>query len=313
MKISFITTVYNEEKTIDVFLDSLLEQTQLPDEIIIVDGGSRDNTINKIVQKAKQIQHKKIKFTLIEKEGNRSVGRNEAITHAKGEIIVCSDAGNRLDKQWLEYIVKPFVHRSTDVVAGYYNGVAHTVWQKALIPYVLVMPDKIDPDNFLPATRSMAFKKSIWQKMGGFPEEYAHNEDYVFARKLRDTHIKITFVKDAVVNWLPPRTIRQTFRMFWRFAYGDIEAGIVRPKVIFIFFRYLLALCLLGIALNSHVGWLYAVIVFFFIAYVFWAINKNYRYVHSVHALYLLPFLQFLSDAAVMSGSCSGFLQRKKK
>ena len=45
MKISFITTVFNEEKTIRAFFDSLFSQSKLPDEIVIVDGGSNDNTI----------------------------------------------------------------------------------------------------------------------------------------------------------------------------------------------------------------------------------------------------------------------------
>jgi glycosyltransferase involved in cell wall biosynthesis len=48
MKISFITTVFNEEKTIDRFFESLLGQTKAPDEIVIVDGGSTDDTLKVI-------------------------------------------------------------------------------------------------------------------------------------------------------------------------------------------------------------------------------------------------------------------------
>lgn len=47
--VSFITTVYNEEKDITEFLESLMGQTYLPGEIIIVDGGSVDLTFNKIL------------------------------------------------------------------------------------------------------------------------------------------------------------------------------------------------------------------------------------------------------------------------
>ena len=45
-KISFITTVYNEEDSIVEFLQSLKAQTCLPDEMIIVDGGSTDKTFD---------------------------------------------------------------------------------------------------------------------------------------------------------------------------------------------------------------------------------------------------------------------------
>ncbi|MCL5070004.1 MAG: glycosyltransferase [Actinobacteria bacterium] len=44
--VSFISTVYNEEKSIAVFLKSFFEQSYLPEEIIFVDGGSKDNTVN---------------------------------------------------------------------------------------------------------------------------------------------------------------------------------------------------------------------------------------------------------------------------
>ena len=48
MKISFVTTVFNEEKTINKLLDSIKKQTVYPDEVIIVDGGSTDNTLSVI-------------------------------------------------------------------------------------------------------------------------------------------------------------------------------------------------------------------------------------------------------------------------
>ena len=48
MKTSFITTVLNEEKTIEGLLESLNNQTLKPDEIVIVDGGSTDRTIAEI-------------------------------------------------------------------------------------------------------------------------------------------------------------------------------------------------------------------------------------------------------------------------
>ena len=48
VKATFITTVYNEETSVKEFLDSLFSQSKLPDEIIIVDGGSSDRTVAEI-------------------------------------------------------------------------------------------------------------------------------------------------------------------------------------------------------------------------------------------------------------------------
>lgn len=305
MKISFITTVFNEEKTIKQFLSSVFSQTKSPNEIIVVDGGSNDETISSIKLSIKG-KHKDLKIKILTKKGNRSVGRNEAIRHATGDVIVCSDSGNILDKNWVKHITEPFKNRNVSVVAGYYEGIAENVFQKCVIPYTLVMPDKVDPHNFLPATRSVAFTKKIWEKVGGFNEKLSHNEDYAFAKKLRDEKARIVFRKDAIVYWLPRNTLKQTYIMFLRFAYGDAEARIWRPKVVFLFIRYFLFLLLLVLSIVLHAYMFLEFFIFLLILYIIWAIAKNYRYVNDVRAFFWLPVLQFTADFAVVEGTIGG-------
>jgi len=48
LRTTLICTVLNEEKTIGKFLDSIASQSKFPNEIIIVDGGSEDKTVQKI-------------------------------------------------------------------------------------------------------------------------------------------------------------------------------------------------------------------------------------------------------------------------
>jgi len=307
MKISLITTVFNEEKTIDRFLTSIFQQSKLPDEVLIVDGGSKDGTVKSIKDKLASSKYKG-KFHISIKEGNRSVGRNEAIMHATGDIIACSDAGNILDKKWIERITEPFRNKNIDVVAGYYEGLAKNIFQKCLIPYALVMPDKVDSNTFLPATRSIAFTKAIWEKTGGFDERLSHNEDYAFARKLKDVGARIIFAKDAIVYWIPRNTFKEAFIMFFRFAYGDAEAEIYRPKVVFLFSRYVLGTALIIFFFIIHSHLILNSIYFIFILYILWSILKNYRYVNHWKAFYLLPLLQFTADFAVILGTITGLL-----
>lgn len=326
MEISFITTIYNEEKNISEFLDSLLNQTKLPDEIIIVDGGSSDKTldiINHVIARrydeailsnkpssfilwSIQLKNKKIIFKILLKKGNRSVGRNEAVNNASGEIITCSDSGNILDKHWLENITKPFLKKNVDVVAGYYQGKPANIFQKCLIPYVLVMPDKVDPGTFLPAARSIAFTKSIWEKVGGFDEKLSHNEDYVFAKKLKKTGTKIVFAKNAIVNWIPRNSYKEAFIMFFRFAFGDAEAGILRTNVIFLFVRYTFGLFLLYLFFLYKLQYVAFLMLVLLLLYFVWTVNKNYNYVKDIRAFYTLPQLQLTADIAVMSGTIAG-------
>lgn len=325
MKISFVATVFNEEETVGKLLESLAVQSRMPDEIIIVDGGSTDKTLSILAkftsEEPKSLLRHHPRWKAFTKPGNRAVGRNEAIRNATGDVIVCSDAGCVLDRDWVKKITKPFskdvhlggVHSATsevgdpsveiDVVAGYYAAKTSSIFQKCLVPYVLVMPDKVDPDNFLPASRTMAFRKSVWEKAGGFPEEYSHNEDYVFAKKLKKISANIVFAKDAIVYWMPRKNLKQAFIMFFRFALGDAQAGIFRPKVLLIFLRYFLGVLLVF----SYFNTLYVILIL----YSLWSILKNYRYVKHWQAILILPILQIVSDIAVLSGTIWG-IQNKR-
>lgn len=309
LKISLVCTVFNEEKTITQFLESVDTQSRFPDEIIIVDGGSTDNTVKKISEFIFKISKNTPTIKLIFKDGNRSVGRNAGIKNAKGNIMVSSDSGCILDKNWIREIIKPFSDKKIDVVAGYYKGVSKNIFQKCLIPYVLVMEDKIDEKEFLPATRSMAFKKTVWEKVGGFDKKLSHNEDYSFANKLKAAGVKMVFAKKAIVNWIPRNNLKQAFVMFFRFALGDIQAKLYREKVVYIFLRYIVALYLILLSGVERSKYLYGFDFLCLILYAVWSITKNYGYVRSFKAFFYLPLLQFTSDVAVLSGTALGLIQ----
>lgn len=311
IRLSLIVTVYNEEKFIIKLLDSILNQSQLPDEIIIVDGGSKDKTLSKISEYKTLMQNKNLpSLKVLSKKGNRSVGRNEAVRNSKGKIILCTDSGNILDKKWVEEITKPFKDKTVDVVAGYYSGLSKNVFQKSLIPYVLVMKDRVNEDNFLPATRSMAFKKDVWKSIGGFDEKFSHNEDYVFAKNLEKNNIKIVFNKKAIVNWIPGKNLKQAFVMFFRFALGDSQANIYRDKVIYIFLRYAFALYLILLSAIMKSIYLNIFVASCFFIYLLWSILKNYKYVNNIKAIFFLPIIQFTSDFAVLKGTSIGVMQK---
>jgi cellulose synthase/poly-beta-1,6-N-acetylglucosamine synthase-like glycosyltransferase len=307
-RISLIVTTYNEEKTIGKLIDSIAKQSKIPSEIIVVDGGSNDRTIEVLEKKLKTYKNK-LYIKIINKIGNRSVGRNEAVNKASGDIILCTDAGCILDKDWIKNITKPFEDKSVDVVAGYYKGLSKNIFQKSLIPYVLVMEDRINND-FLPATRSMAFKKYAWKKVNGFNEKLSHNEDYDFANNLKKSKLKIVFAKNAIVYWVPRKNLKEAFIMFFRFALGDVQANLLRDKVIYIFLRYIFAGYLIILSFIERSVYLYLFIALCFLGYVLWSIWKNYKYVVDLKAIFYLPILQFLSDLAVLFGTIAGLVQR---
>src|SRR5688500_5065742 len=115
--ISLIATVLNEGNSIRALLDSRASQTRRPDEIVLVDGGSMDNTPDIIRSYADQLPIK----LLIEPGCNISEGRNAAIRAASGEVIAATDAGVRLENDWLEKLTAPFFENpNTQIVAGFF-------------------------------------------------------------------------------------------------------------------------------------------------------------------------------------------------
>jgi glycosyltransferase involved in cell wall biosynthesis len=308
MKITLISTVMNESENIRLFLDSILNQSKKLNEVIIIDGNSNDPTSKILKEYIVKFKKQNIKYLTKIIPGNRAVGRNKAIELSSCDLIVCSDAGCILDKDWVKNITIPIKNKKADVVAGYYKGITNSIFQKCLIPYVLVMPDRVDPYKFLPATRSMAFTKKIWKKAQGFPEKYSDNEDFVFAHKLKVIGARIIFVKEALVYWIPVRNLVHAYNMFFRFAKGDIEAKILRPKVILINVRYILGILLLLLAIINKDIILLMLFSVLLVLYIVWAIMKNYKYVNNYKAIVILPILQFVSDIAVIGGTLTGLI-----
>lgn len=314
MKISFITTVLNEEKTIVRFLDSLISQSKMPHEIIIADGGSTDKTLEKISNFTNLIGNKvwgkKVKFKIIIKKGNIATGRNEAIKSSKGDIIVGADAGCVLDKDWIKKITEPFDDKHIHVVAGFYRPVVRNLFEKCLSCYTCVMADRVDPQAFLPSSRSIAFRKKAWEEVGGYPEHLDTCEDLVFARNLKRKGFKFVFVPAAVVYWQQRKNLREAFAQFFRYARGDGEAGYFRLQTPLLFARYLIGLSLVFIFFVFKSVYLLFAVCFLLFSYFVWAIGKNYGYVRRFRAIFILPVLQLVADIAVIAGITIGLAKR---
>ncbi|HZZ98435.1 MAG TPA: glycosyltransferase [Candidatus Saccharimonadia bacterium] len=294
-KVTLIITVKNEANNISELLHSIEAQSTLPDEVVIADGGSTDTTL--------QILHSwkpNFRVKILKKPGNRSIGRNAAINAASHPLIAITDAGCVLDKSWLTELLKAFAP-TVEVVAGYYKALANTSFERAAAAYMLVMPEHINAQEFLPATRSMALRKKTWEKIGKFDERYTFNEDYVFAKKLKKQQVQMAFAEKAIVFWHPPTTWNAFFLQVYKFAYGDAYAGILRSKVVLIFARYLIFLLL---SVVPFVFW--PVIA----AYFIWAVVKSYKHVGSIDAILLLPIMQVGTDLTVMAGTLLGGAQR---
>jgi glycosyltransferase involved in cell wall biosynthesis len=316
MKVSVVATVLNEADTITSLLGSLLHQTKNPTEIIVVDGGSSDGTYEVL----KDIEEKNKKVRIYKSMTNIAQGRNLAIDKAKYKVIAQIDGGCIASPDWLEKIVKPLQDKKIGVSAGFYKMVTENLIQEASAPFLGVTPERFDPRSFLPSGRSIAFRKSVWEEVGGYSENLQWGEDTLFNYHILKKGIKIARVPNATVSWSPPNTLPEVFNKFYMYAIGDAQTGIWwhpgknlcthNIKIMSIFARYLIGLSALVLSIFS-LFFLY-ILILGFILYTSWSLYKMRNEVKNQFSLMLVPLIQIISDVAVMSGFLSGSLRSPK-
>lgn len=240
--VSLVTTVKNEERSIDSFLDSVFRQSRLPDEVIVVDGGSNDRTLACIRTWAER----QPTLRLIEApDANIAAGRNIAIGHARGQVIAVTDAGTVLDPGWLELLVRPLLlEGGVGVAAGFFEPGGTTTLERAISVVITPRISEVDPDEFLPSSRSIAFRRDLWAQVGGYPEWLRHCEDLVFDFSLRDAGATFTFVPEARVTWRARSTLAGFFRQYFDYARGDGRALLWTHRHALRYSAYTLAIAL---------------------------------------------------------------------
>lgn len=217
--ISLIITTYNEEQVIGSLLEDILNQTIKPSELVIVDGGSTDSTIEKIKKHGDFLNASGIVLVLRREEGaNIAQGRNIAIKIAKNENILVTDAGCRLDQSWVEEISLPLLEGRADLVGGFFRPLAHNPFQEVLAKLTTTeRPGK----GFLPSSRSVAFKKSLWAKVGGYPEWLPWGEDTLFDALCLKEGARYTIAERAIVHWEVRKDYKAMLKQFYRYGFGD--------------------------------------------------------------------------------------------
>ena len=316
MKVALCITTYNEEKSIQKLLESIFFQTFLPNEIVIVDGGSGDRTVAIISDFQVKIHREFPDILFRLKRSKRRIGiakgRNLAVKSAKYPIIAMTDAGCYLEKHWVERLTKPFLTKDTDVVAGFYHMVGRSSFQIALKPFVGIMPDKYDKEAFLPSTRSIAFKKNIWKKVGGFNEDLDRaGEDSEFNLRIREKKGKIVRVKNASVGWEVPDSFPRALKKFFYYARGDAQVGRLTSShnihVIGIFIRYVVIIGFIWGTIRYGFSVLpVLVLVYLYFSWSFW---KAYKYKKSWKVGLWGTIIQMGCDGSVMTGFLAGFLK----
>lgn len=248
-------TVKNEADSLPRLFESLALQTKLPDEIIVADGGSTDDTVDLLRQAAPRYQLRVLEC----RDANISQGRNAAIRDTDAEVIASIDAGVRLDPHWFENISAPLLGEPTlpitaeagslavkadrvSVVSGFFLPDPHGAFETALAAATLPELRDIQPDTFLPSSRSIAFRRTAWERVNGYPEWLDYCEDLIFDFDLRRAGMQFQFQPNALVYFRPRSTLGKFFKQYYLYARGDGKANLWWKRHLLRYLTYLIAI-----------------------------------------------------------------------
>ena len=319
VKVSVIVTVLNEGPAIRHLVNSLSAQTRPPDEVVVVDGGSIDDTVSALRAAAEE-NHLPLRV-LVEPGANISRGRNVAIAAASGDVIASTDAGVRLSRDWLATLVAPFeTQKPPEVVSGVFVPDPHNPFETAMAATVLPTLSEINPDRFLPSSRSVAFTRSAWQLVGGYPEWLDFCEDLVFDIRLHERFHPFGFAPQAAAYFRPRSSLHSFFRQYYQYARGDGKAGLWHRRHLIRYLTYLAALPLL-VVLGWHVSawcWIAGIIIggigLFGTPYRrLWPWLRQMSGRSRLRAILWVPIIRLTGDIAKMIGYPVGLVWRLRR
>ena len=316
MKVSVIVPVRDEEHSIRELLDSLLDQTRPPDEIVITDGGSVDATpqiIETYIQRGAPVRLLRAGPALPGR------GRNLGAVAAQFDWLAFTDAGIRLHRDWLENLAARVERdEAIDVVYGAWEPVTDTLFKKcAAIAYV--PPPVAQADGAVMRPRSIAsalLRRDAWAAVDGFPEDLRSAEDVLFMDRLQQAGYRTVFEPRAQVHWNLRPNLGSTFKRFLIYSRSNIRAGLWRQWQATILGRYAVLLVLLVLALIVDPRWVWVPVLAWLLLLAARAVVSIRRNRHCYPASFLQNFLRVfvivpllaVLDAAAIAGSVQWLL-----
>ncbi len=184
MNISVVIPIYNEAKYIERCLKSLRQQTFKPKEIILVDDGSTDETLE-IVHKLQATSYKLI--ILHQTHKGAGAARNLGAKSATGDILVFVDADMEFSLDFLENLVAPIISGQTKGTFSKDEYVKnwHNPWARAWNYCIGLRSSRAIPENYPPtAPVFRGILKSEFDRVAGYDENRGYDDDWTLSEKL---------------------------------------------------------------------------------------------------------------------------------
>ena len=201
MKISIITATYNSSATIARCLASVNEQSHIDIEHIIIDGASKDNTLEIINSSPNRVRK-----IISEPDNGIYDALNKGIKLATGDAIGFLHSDDTLGSPTtLENIAKLFKTKQKGNVTpdGVHGNLLFTDKQDAVVRtwYGKPFERKNVKYGWMPSHPTLFLKREVYEKLGGFDTSFRIAGDYNFMLKVMlDEEISLEFLPEIITR-----------------------------------------------------------------------------------------------------------------
>lgn len=188
-KISIIIPIYNREQFLKECLESVLQQTHQNFELLLVDDGSTDTSLE-IIKSFQEQDNRILVFT--KKNGGVSSARNLALDHVTGKYIMFLDSDDRFHKDLLSHLLKNLMEAHADIsicdveieINGKINNSTNKLIKKSVFTPEVGVKDLTDQSKYLGYVTNKLFKTElIKENQITFNESIHIYEDQLFTLK----------------------------------------------------------------------------------------------------------------------------------
>lgn len=198
---SIVATTFNDENNVAYFLNNIIQQTVLPSEIVIADGGSGDKTVQTI-----EAFRDKTQVPIVLLSGQRlniAEGYNEAIRKAGSEYIGIAGVGNTYAPDYFELLSKEIRSKNLDGAYSPIRGKNQNLFS-TLYNHTFLNGNK---GQYLEiaSNHGAILKKSIFEQLNYFYTGFYYaGEDTEFYSLVKDRGYKLAIVPGAYMYWDTP-------------------------------------------------------------------------------------------------------------
>lgn len=227
--ISIIVPVLNEAGFVESMLKSLLSNSKISKEILLVDGGSTDQTKQVIEQLS--VQHPEVKY-ISNPERFASHGFNKAFLASSGRYIAFLGAHALYPDKFFALAIHYLTTENCDAVGGPLKQIGKSK-KGSVIAYCMSQRIGVGNTEFRTAKEKMyvdsvafaVYKRNVFDKIGLLDTELIRNQDDEFHYRMNANGLKILMVPEMQSTYYVRDTFQGLFKQYYQY-------GLYKPLVI---------------------------------------------------------------------------------